>query len=67
MTTSTYTVPAISCDHCKHTIETALAPVPGVTSAEVDVAGKTVTVESDTEVPEAAVRAAIEEAGYELE
>ncbi|MCZ7535529.1 MAG: cation transporter [Acidimicrobiia bacterium] len=64
MTSTTYSVPGISCDHCKNAIETELAKVPGISAATVDVAGKTVRVEGDAS--EAAVRAAIEEAGYDV-
>ena len=37
MTTMTISVPEIHCDHCKQSIEGALAPLPGVASARVDV------------------------------
>lgn len=62
--TTTYSVPAISCDHCKHAIETEVAKVPGVARVEVDVASKTVAV--DGSAADAAVRAAIDEAGYDV-
>lgn len=64
MTTRTYSVPGISCDHCKHAIEGELAKVAGVASATVDVAAKTVTVEGDA--GDDAIRAAVAEAGYEV-
>lgn len=64
MTSHVYDVPGISCDHCKHAIETEVARVDGVVQVTVDVAARTVAVEGDP--PEAAVRAAIDEAGYEV-
>ena len=64
MTTRTYSVPGISCGHCKTAIETELAPVSGVESAVVDIDAKTVTVNGDAS--EDAVRAAVDEAGYEV-
>lgn len=64
MTTRTYSVPGISCGHCKTAIETELAPVGGVESAVVDIDAKTVTVNGD--VSEDTVRAAVDEAGYEV-
>jgi copper chaperone len=64
MTTRTYAVPGISCDHCKHAIEGEVATVAGVERVEVDVPTKAVRVEGDA--PDAAVRAAIDEAGYEV-
>ena len=64
MTVRTYSVPGISCDHCKHAIETELAKVPGVESMSVDVVAKTVQTEGSA--PDEAIRAAIDEAGYEV-
>jgi copper chaperone CopZ len=60
----TYSVPGISCDHCKHAIEGEVGAVAGVESVSVDVAARTVTVVG--EAPDEAVRAAIDEAGYEV-
>jgi copper chaperone CopZ len=64
MTTRTYSVPGISCGHCKNAIEGELAPLEGVESALVDIDAKTVTVVG--EITEADVRAAVDEAGYEI-
>jgi copper chaperone CopZ len=65
MTTRTYSVPGISCGHCKNAIEAELAPLDGVESALVDIDAKTVTVTG--EITEADVRAAVDEAGYEVD
>ena len=62
--TVVYSVPGISCGHCKAAIEGELAQVVGVTAVVVDVDAKTVTV--DGTVSDADVRAAIDEAGYEV-
>lgn len=64
MTTRTYSVPGISCGHCKTAIESELQPIDGVESANVDIDAKTVTVRGD--VAEEVVRAAVDEAGYEV-
>ena len=64
MTTRTYSVPAISCGHCKSAIEGEVAPLDGVESAIVDIDAKTLTVTG--EASEDAVRAAVDEAGYEV-
>jgi copper chaperone len=67
MTTMTISVPEIHCDHCKHSIEGALAPLPGVTSARVDIDARTVTVEVDEKVTDRArLVAAIQEQGYDV-
>ena len=67
MTTMTISVPEIHCDHCKHSIEGALAPLPGVASARVDVEARTVTVEVDEAVTDRGrLVAAIEDQGYDV-
>ena len=65
MATRTYSVPSISCEHCKKDIETEVAKLSGVSSVGVDVAAKTVTVEGGATDEE--IRSAIEEAGYDVE
>lgn len=62
-TIRTWSVPGVSCGHCKAAIEGELAGVAGVDRAEVDVDAKTVTVEGDADA--AAIVAAIDEAGYD--
>mgnify|MGYP002781029492 FL=1 len=60
-------VPDISCDHCKSSIEGALAEVEGVAGAEVDVAARVVTVRvDDVNARRPAVVSAIEAQGYEV-
>ena len=67
MSTTTLSVPGIHCDHCKSSIEGALGQLHGVTSAEVSVGAKTVTVDYDEEqVDLDAIRDAIEQQGYDL-
>ncbi len=60
----TYSVPGISCGHCKAAIESEVGQVAGVERVEVDVDARTVVVVGDAD--DAAVRAAIDEAGYEV-
>jgi copper chaperone len=64
MTTRTYSVPGISCGHCKSAIEGEIAPLTDVDSVSVDIDAKTVLVVGD--ITEEAVRAAVDEAGYEV-
>jgi copper chaperone len=67
MTTMTISVPEIHCDHCKHSIEGALAPLPGVASARVNVNARTVTVEVDEMLTDRGrLVAAIEDQGYDV-
>ncbi len=58
-------MPDVSCGHCKNSIEGALAPLEGVSGANVDVDGRSVVVEYDPDVVarESVVRA-IEDVGY---
>ena len=60
----TYVVPGMSCAHCVRAVETEIETVPGVANVHVDLETKVVAVEGDA-LDDAALRAAIEEAGYE--
>ncbi len=64
MSTVTYSVPGISCGHCKMSIEGKVSGVDGVDKVEVDIGTKTVLVEGSA--ADAAIRAAIDEAGYDV-
>lgn len=57
-------VPGMSCDHCKHAVSSELGEVAGVDSVDVDLDTKQVTVRGH-DLDDAALRAAIDEAGYE--
>lgn len=61
-----YVVNGMTCEHCVAAITEDVSAVPGVTDVKVDLAGGRVTVSSDGELDDAAVRAAIDEAGYEV-
>ena len=63
MHTRTYSVPGISCGHCREAITGEVIRIAGVTAVDVDLASKVVTV-TGTGVADAAVRDAIDEAGY---
>jgi copper chaperone len=64
METKTYAVPGMHCDHCKAVVTRELEGVSGVQTVEVDLETKLVTVGGDG-LDDAALVAAIEEAGYE--
>jgi len=65
---STLNVPEISCDHCKESIEGAVADVEGVDRVEVAIQERTVDVTFDgREVTFNRVVAAIEGQGYEVQ
>jgi copper ion binding protein len=62
--TRTYTVPGIHCGHCAAAIEEEVSSVDGVEAVDVDLDAKVVTIRGEA-VSDEALRAAIEEAGYE--
>ncbi|MFH9354468.1 heavy-metal-associated domain-containing protein [Kitasatospora sp. NPDC017646] len=64
--TITYTVSGMSCGHCEKAITEELAGLAGVTDVVADAQAGTVTVSSAAPLEEEQVRAAIDEAGYEL-
>ncbi len=66
MSESTYTVTGMSCDHCVRAVTTEVSGLPGVTKVDVDLATGRVLVASDQPLDDGAVRAAVEEAGYEV-
>ena len=66
MTDITLSVPEISCDHCKMSIEGAVGELAGVDKVEVTIDARTVDVSFDSPADVDAVVAAIEGQGYEV-
>ena len=64
MTTSTYTVTGMTCGHCVSSVTEEVSEVAGVTDVKVDLESGALTVTGDADA--AAVRAAVEEAGYSV-
>ena len=60
-----YSVPAMHCAHCERAVREEVAGVLGVSSVDVDLELKLVSVVGDP-LDDTAVRAAIEAAGYEV-
>ncbi len=67
MTTTTYQVTGMTCDHCVRAVTTELIMLPGVRSVDIDLGEGAVTVTSDDPLDPEVVREAIDEAGYVLE
>ena len=61
----TYSVPGMSCGHCRAAITSEVEKVAGVAGVDVDLEAKRVTVAGE-QLDDAAVRAAIDEAGYDI-
>lgn len=66
MTTSTYTIKGMTCGHCVSSVSAELGRLPGVTDVQVDLVAGTAAVTSEQPLDPQAVRAAVDEAGYEL-
>lgn len=69
VTTQTYTVSGMTCDHCVAAVTEEVQALDGVSAVEIDLAtegSSTVRVTSEAALELAAVRAAVDEAGYEL-
>ncbi len=64
--TRTIIVTGMSCDHCATAVRTEIGRLPGVTEIDVDVAAGMAHVTGDPLPDDRALRAAVEEAGYEL-
>lgn len=65
MTEVKLNVPDVSCDHCIHTVTTALKELQGVDKVNVDLDTKLVDVVYDaSKVNEQQMREVLDEAGY---
>ena len=62
--TITYSVPGMHCGHCKTAVEHEVSAVEGVEAVEADLDTKLVVVTGEG-LSDAALRTAIEEAGYD--
>jgi copper chaperone len=63
----TISVPEISCNHCKMSIEGAVGALEGIDKVEVHIEPRTVDVQfNEASVSIEAIYAAIEEQGYEV-
>lgn len=63
---SEYTVVGMTCEHCVSAVTEELTRLPGVRDVEVELSTGRVSVDSDALLPLDEVRAAVDEAGYEL-
>ena len=64
MDTALYSVPGMHCGYCEAAVKEEISALPGVEEVVVDLESKRVEV-SGSGLDDAAIRAAIEEAGYE--
>ena len=66
LSTETYNVTGMTCDHCSRSVSAEVHAVAGVTAVDVDLATGRVTVTSEQPVSPETIREAVEEAGYAL-
>ena len=62
---TTYSVPGMTCNHCRVAITGEVGKVAGVSHIEVDIGRKAVTV-AGAGFDDTAIRSAIDEAGYDV-
>lgn len=67
MTTETFTVTGMTCAHCVASVTEEISELASVEAVAVDLETGSVTVTSSQPLDPAAVRAAVEEAGYAVQ
>jgi copper ion binding protein len=67
MTTVIYSVPAMHCGHCTHTIETEVGELQGVQSVKADLNTKKVEITFDAPASEESIKALLAEINYPAE
>ncbi|MFF4876852.1 MULTISPECIES: heavy-metal-associated domain-containing protein [unclassified Micromonospora] len=66
MVNTTYQVQGMTCGHCVSAVSAEVGAITGVSDVQVDLATGRVTVNSDQPLDVETVRAAVDEAGYNL-
>ena len=64
MSTTEYQVTGMTCGHCEMSVRGEVSQVAGVTGIQVSASDGKLVVTSDTPVDDAAIIAAVDEAGY---
>ncbi|SDY86729.1 copper ion binding protein [Amycolatopsis xylanica] len=66
MTETTFAVEGMTCQHCVKSVTEEVSALDGVTAVQVDLASGALTITSTGDLDPADVRAAVDEAGYQL-
>lgn len=66
-TTTTYTVTGMTCGHCASSVHDEISEIQAVTAVTVDLPTGAVSVTADRTVATERIRAAVADAGYQLE
>ncbi|MFT4157508.1 MAG: cation transporter [Microbacterium sp.] len=64
MNTTAYAVTGMTCGHCEGSVRSEVAKIDGVTYVEVSASSGSLIVTADVALDDAAVLAAVDEAGY---
>ena len=70
MTTVVSSVQGMTCQHCVGSVTTEVGTIPGVTGVDIELHPKglsLVTIETNADISDEVIRAAIAEAGYETQ
>ena len=67
MSLSGITVTGMSCEHCEKAVRAEISAIRGVSQVDVDVASGEVKILAEPVPDTATLRAAVEEAGYQLD
>lgn len=65
-TTQTFTVTGMTCGHCVASVTEEVQEIPGIEHVDVVLETGSLTITSAEPVDDAAVKTAVEEAGYQL-
>jgi copper chaperone CopZ len=63
---TTFKVTGMTCGHCENAVSQELSELPGVSAVTADAETGIVTVTAEAPLDDEAVRAAVDEAGFEL-
>lgn len=66
MSTTVVTVTGMTCNHCAMSVREEIEEIPGVTGVQVDVDSGRVEITSTADLDDAAIAAAVTEAGYQV-
>ena len=66
MVTESFAVRGMTCSHCAAAVTEEVSKIDGVSDVEVDVSAGSVRISSRQPVDQVELRAAVDEAGYEL-
>ena len=67
MTTVTYKIPNISCNHCVHTVTTEISEINGVISVEADAGMKQAVIQFEPPATEDEIKSTLVEINYPAE